>query len=46
MATLETKCMPLIGLVPGALPAEVLAIVSHDLRSSLGAVPLKEGGSQ
>jgi signal transduction histidine kinase len=32
--------MPLTGLVPGLVPAEVLAIVAHDLRTPLNAISM------
>ena len=32
--------MPLTGLVPGQVPAEVVAIVAHDLRTPLSAITM------
>jgi signal transduction histidine kinase len=40
MADSQALCMPLTGLVPGLVPAEVLAIVAHDLRTPLNAISM------
>lgn len=36
----QAPCMPLTGLVPGQVPAEVVAIVAHDLRTPLNAISM------
>lgn len=36
----QAFCMPLTGLVPGLVPAEVVAIVAHDLRTPLNAISM------
>ena len=38
MADSQAFSMPLMGLVPGQVPAEVVAIVAHDLRTPLNAI--------
>jgi signal transduction histidine kinase len=40
MADAQALCMPLTGLVPGQVPAEVVAIVAHDLRTPLNAISM------
>jgi signal transduction histidine kinase len=40
MADTQMLCMPLTGLVPGLVPAEVVAIVAHDLRTPLNAITM------
>lgn len=40
MADSQVLCMPLTGLVPGLVPAEVVAIVAHDLRTPLNAISM------
>ncbi|HEY7512652.1 MAG TPA: HAMP domain-containing sensor histidine kinase [Vicinamibacteria bacterium] len=40
MAESRALCMPLTGLVPGQVPAEVVAIVAHDLRTPLNAISM------
>lgn len=40
MSNSTALCMPLTGLVPGLVPAEVVAIVAHDLRTPLNAISM------
>jgi signal transduction histidine kinase len=40
MADATAFSMPLTGLVPGQVPAEILAIVAHDLRTPLNAISM------
>jgi signal transduction histidine kinase len=40
MVDSQALCMPLTGLVPGLVPAEVVAIVAHDLRTPLNAISM------
>jgi signal transduction histidine kinase len=40
MADAQALCMPLTGLIPGQVPAEVVAIVAHDLRTPLNAISM------
>jgi signal transduction histidine kinase len=40
MADSQALTMPLTGLVPGVVPAEVVAIVAHDLRTPLNAIAM------
>lgn len=40
MVVPHAPCMPLTGLVPGEVPAEVVAIVAHDLRTPLNAITM------
>ena len=40
MANTHALSMPLTGLVPGQVPAEVVAIVAHDLRTPLNAISM------
>ncbi|HVR70559.1 MAG TPA: HAMP domain-containing sensor histidine kinase [Vicinamibacteria bacterium] len=40
MADPQMLCMPLTGLVPGVVPAEVVTIVAHDLRTPLSAIAM------
>jgi len=40
MSNSMALCMPLTGLVPGLVPAEVVAIVAHDLRTPLNAISM------
>jgi len=40
MSNSTALCMPLTGLVPGLVPADVVAIVAHDLRTPLNAITM------